>query len=462
MFNSWVSGDFTSTLIGPGSGWDTLSWKAKGFDNPKDSIRIQVKGIRSDGTEDIVLESTSGLSGEINLSSLIGNTQYTYMKLNAFMRDDSLRTPVQLDRWQLEYDPVPECALNPLTGFYIYNDTLQQGDSLRMAIAIQNISELPMDSMLVAYWIQDAERNIFPVTYTRQKPLSPGEILFDTVAVSTTSYSGLNSIWVEANPNLDQPEQFRFNNIGSRNFFISSDNINPLLDVTFDAVHILNGDIISPKPEVIIQLNDENKFLALDDTSSFQLFLRKPSQSSASPLFFSNTTELTFIPGFLPLNKARLEWKPNFPEDGKYDLMVKAQDRSNNASASIQYSISFEVINKSTITNILNYPNPFSTKTHFVFTLTGSEIPDNFRIQIMTITGKVVKDIRRDELGPIRIGRNVTEYTWDGRDEFGDQLANGIYLYRVMTSIDGQQIERRETGADTYFERGFGKMYLMH
>jgi flagellar hook assembly protein FlgD len=179
-------------------------------------------------------------------------------------------------------------------------------------------------------------------------------------------------------------------------------------------------------------------------------------------LFFSNTPELIFIPGSLPENKARLEWKPNFPEDGKYDLIVKAQDRSNNASGSIQYSISFEVINKSTITNILNYPNPFSTKTHFVFTLTGSEIPDNFRIQIMTITGKVVKDIRRDELGPIRIGRNITEYTWDGRDEFGDQLANGIYLYRVMTSIDGQQIERRETGTDSYFERGFGKMYLMH
>ena len=462
MFNSWVSGDFTSTQIGPGSGWDTLSWKAKSFDNPKDSIRIQVRGIRSDGTEDIVLESTNGMEGEINLSPLIGNTEYTYMKLNAFMRDDSLRTPVQLDRWQLEFDPVPECALNPLAGFYLYNDTLQQGDSLRMAIAIQNISEIPMDSMLVAYWIQDAERNIFPVTYSRQKSLSPGEILFDTVAVSTTSYSGLNSIWVEANPNLDQPEQFRFNNIGSRNFFVSSDNINPLLDVTFDAVHILNGDIISPKPEVIIQLNDENKFLALDDTSSFQLFLRRPSQSAASPLFFSNTPELLFIPGSLPLNKARLEWKPNFPEDGKYDLIVKAKDRSNNASGAIQYSISFEVVNKSTITNILNYPNPFSTKTHFVFTLTGSEIPDNFRIQIMTITGKVVKDIRRDELGPIRIGRNVTEYTWDGRDEFGDQLANGIYLYRVMTSIDGQQIERRETGADNYFERGFGKMYLMH
>ena len=462
MFNSWVSGDFTSTLIGPGSGWDTLSWKVNNIDNPLDSIRIQVKGIQANGQENIILEATTGPNGEIDLAPIIGNTNYTYVRLNAFMRDDSLRTPVQLDRWQLTYDPVPEAALNPLAGLYLYNDTLQQGDSLKLAIAIQNISELPMDSMLVAYWIQDVNRNIYPVNYSRQKPLAPGEILLDTVSVSTLPFSGPNSIWVEANPNLDQPEQFRFNNIGSLNFYIGSDNINPLLDVTFDAVHIINGDIISPRPEIVIQLKDENPYLALDDTSSFQLYLKRPSGNSALPVFFSSTPEMEFIPGSLPDNKARIVWRAEFLEDGTYEFVVKARDRSNNASGSVQYSISFEVINKSTITNILNYPNPFSTKTHFVFTLTGSVVPDVFRIQIMTITGKVIKDIRKDELGPIRIGKNVTEYAWDGRDEFGDRLANGIYLYRVITTIDGQDIERRETGADTYFERGFGKMYLIN
>jgi flagellar hook assembly protein FlgD len=461
MFNSWVSGDFTSTLIGPGTGWDTLSWKTKSIDNPLDSIRIRVKGIRANGVEDIILEATTGAIGDVNLSPLIGNNQYTYLKLNAFMRDDSLRTPVQLDRWQVTFDPVPEAALNPLAGLYMNNDTLQQGDSLRLAIAIQNISELPMDSMLVAYWVQDINRNIFPVTYTRQKPLSPGEILYDTVAVPTISYSGWNSIWVEANPNMDQPEQFRFNNIGSLNFYVGSDNVNPLLDVTFDAIHILNGDIVSPKPEILIQLKDENPYLPLDDTTAFQIYLKLPSSQAANQIFFSNHPEMVFIPASLPANKARIEWRPEFMDDGKYDLVIKARDRSNNNSGSVQYSISFEIINKSTITNILNYPNPFSTKTHFVFTLTGSKIPDKFRIQIMTITGKVVKDIRREELGPLRIGRNMTEYTWDGKDEFGDQLANGIYLYRVMTSIDGEQIERRETNADSFFERGFGKMYLI-
>ena len=79
----------------------------------------------------------------------------------------------------------------------------------------------------------------------------------------------------------------------------------------------------------------------------------------------------------------------------------------------------------------------------------------------MTITGKVVRTITRGELGNIHIGRNMTDYAWDGRDEFGDRLANGVYLYRVITRINGEKIEQRETIADQYFTKGWGKMYLM-
>ena len=461
MYNSWVSGDFTSTLIGPGTNWDTLSWRATSFDNPMDSIRIQVRGITATGLEEVVVEALAGSSGEFDLTEAIGNNQYVYMKLNAFMRDDSLRTPVQLDRWQLTFDPEPECALNPLLGSYLYNDTLQQGDSLKVAIAIQNISNYAMDSLLVAYWVMDAERNIIPVAYPRQKPLLPGQVLLDTISVSTLAFTGKNSIWFEANPNNDQPEQFRFNNIGSMDFFVVGDSINPLLDVTFDGIHILNGDIVSPVPEIVVQLRDENPYLALDDTSAFQVFLKKPSQNTASLIPYNNNAELDFIPGSTSANKARLSYRPRFEQDGMYEFVVRAKDRSSNASGAVQYSIRFEVVNRSTITQVVNYPNPFSTRTHFVFTLTGSVVPEDFRIQIMTITGKVVREIRKEELGPIRIGRNMTQYAWDGRDEFGDQLANGTYLYRVWTKIDDADIERRQTALDSFFERGIGKMVLI-
>ena len=109
----------------------------------------------------------------------------------------------------------------------------------------------------------------------------------------------------------------------------------------------------------------------------------------------------------------------------------------------------------------MNYPNPFSTSTQFVFTLSGATIPDEFTIQIMTVTGKVVREITKDELGDIRIGRNISEYRWNGTDEYGDALANGVYLYRVIVKIDNETVEHRESGADQYFTKEFGKMYLM-
>ncbi|MBA3706647.1 MAG: hypothetical protein H0W84_12330 [Bacteroidetes bacterium] len=93
--------------------------------------------------------------------------------------------------------------------------------------------------------------------------------------------------------------------------------------------------------------------------------------------------------------------------------------------------------------------------------MTGSEVPTYFKIQVLTITGKVVREITNDELGLIHVGRNITEYAWNGKDEFGDQLANGVYLYRVVTSLNGTAIEKRETEADQYFKKGFGKMFLM-
>lgn len=141
--------------------------------------------------------------------------------------------------------------------------------------------------------------------------------------------------------------------------------------------------------------------------------------------------------------------------------MVQGSDKAGNLSGDLAYKVSFDVVLESSITYLMNYPNPFSTSTRFVFTLTGSEVPDDMVIQIMTVTGRIVREITEDELGPIRIGRNITEYAWDGRDEFGDQLANGVYLYRVKARINGEDIEHRTSGADKFFKRNWGKMYLM-
>src|SRR5690606_32514301 len=73
--------------------------------------------------------------------------------------------------------------------------------------------------------------------------------------------------------------------------------------------------------------------------------------------------------------EARLEYHPMDWADGVYELQVQGKDVSENASGTERYSITFRVINESTITHFYPYPNPFTTSTRFVFTLTGSVIP---------------------------------------------------------------------------------------
>ena len=69
-------------------------------------------------------------------------------------------------------------------------------------------------------------------------------------------------MWVIANPKInniekDQDEQFYFNNLAQTRVTVLKDITNPLLDVTFDGVHILNNDIVSPNPLIVIELNDD-------------------------------------------------------------------------------------------------------------------------------------------------------------------------------------------------------------
>ena len=364
---------------------------------------------------------------------------------------------------------MPEAAINPplvASSLHISANDIQEGDNFKLRIPVQNISNLPFtqDSLLMSYWITDAAGATHQLpSKLKKKPFNPNEVIIDSISVNSLGYKGNNALWVEVNP-VNKPhsqlEQYHFNNIIRIPFHVSGDRINPLLDVTFDGVHILNNDIVSAKPNVLIKLKDENRFLALNDTTNFKVFLQSPGSPTAKRVWFGST--MSFVPAVLPNNSCKLNYTPELIQDGTYQLLVQASDISRNLSGAIDYKISFEVINKATITEVMNYPNPFNNATHFVFTLTGSQVPSTFKIQIMTITGKVVKEIFQDEIGFIHVGRNITEYAWDGRDEFGDRLANGVYLYRVITKLNGDEIEHRDSDADQYFKKGWGKMFLMH
>ncbi len=461
----WKEGFIKSELIGPAKKWNSLHWHQESLDGLEtDSVWLNVLGVDIQGQTDTLLYNLPPDSSSVyNLHQHVDAEKYPYLNLVVFMRDDINHTPAQMRRWQVLYEEVPETAINPSKHFVFESDTLMEGEQLLFSTAIHNIGDYDMDSLLVKYWIIDKNRKTHPVDYARQRPHPSGDIFIDTINVDTRNLPGFNTFWIEVNPGNDQLEQYHFNNIGQLGFFVKKDKTNPLLDVTFDGIHILDGDIVSPNPMIQISLRDENPFLLLDDTSYVKVFLQTPLQNEPERVYFieNGQENMTFTPATDSNNQCQVLFNPELAEDGTYHLLVQATDASMNESGEEDYSISFEVIKESSITNVFNYPNPFSTATHFVFTLTGSEIPTYFKIQIMTITGKVVREIDLTELGQINIGRNKTQYAWDGTDRYGQRLANGVYLYRVITKIDNEQIKHRTTEADKYFHRGFGKMYLI-
>ncbi len=461
-------GIISSPVFGPAKSWKTVQWNGKSLDaTAGDKLIVDVIGIGANGQEQ-VLYSLSGLQQNFDIST-VSTVSFPFIQLKMYNQDSIHLTPYQLRYWRILYDPVPEGALAANIK-YVFKDTVETGEKLDAVIAFKNVSDyIFSDSIKVKLTVYDKNNVATVVPVSRLKKLNPGDTALISFSLSSKDFAGMNTLYLDVNPDNDQPEQYHFNNFLYKNFYVKEDNFNPLMDVTFDGVHILNNDIVSSKPVITIKLRDESKYLLLDDTSLINVQLRYPDQSLRKFNFGSDTLRFNPATPGATENVASADFSPYLTMDGTYELIVKGKDKSGNSAGNADYSVAFQVINKPMISNMFNYPNPFTTSTAFVFTITGSEPPQNLRIQILTITGKIVKEITKAELGPLHIGRNITEYKWDGTDQYGQKLANGVYIYRVITNLNGKSLDKFNTtdtngnsiDTDKYFNKGYGKMYLM-
>lgn len=462
------TGTITSPKFGPAVAWKEVQWRGSSLENPtQDQYTVDVIGVKNDGSE-TTLFTLNPNQQNFNISS-ISASQYPYVRLKMNSKDGKDLTPYQLRYWRLFYTPVPEGGLAPNLKL-TFKDTLEVGEPLVISIPFKNVSDANFaNTIKVNIVITDNNNQQTVIPATRLKALTPGDTAMVAYEINTQQFTGVNIFYVDVNPNEDQPEQTHFNNFMYKTFFVKPDAFNPFMDVTFDGVHILNNDIVSAKPVINIKLKDESKYLMLNDTSLITISLKYPDGSVHR--FRYGTDTLKFNPATPGGdNVASSDFSPSLLEDGAYELIVRGKDKSGNAAGSLEYRVSFQVYNKPMISNMFNYPNPFTTSTAFVFTVTGSQVPQNIKIQIMTVTGKIVREITKDELGPIHIGRNITEFKWDGTDQYGQKLANGVYLYRVATNLNGNSLEKFPTmdafgenvNTDKYFNKGYGKMYLMH
>lgn len=455
---SWDRGYLTTGLIGPAKEWHSLVWDLQAENG--DSASIEIYGIKPDlKTSKLISIVQPGLKADL---SVIDPHEFPYLQLKINFKDSINKTVPALRYVRVYYEGAPDFVISPDVNFQFYRDTLERGDLLHVSVPVYNISTVNSDSLLVKCTLRSKNQSDVPY-FLKIAPLKSNSFSLINYQKETKALSGEYTLEIEVNPDHAQLEQVHFNNYAVLNFFVQEDIRNPLLDVTFDGVHIINGDIVSAKPVINMELKDENNFLKLSDTSSINLLIKFPD-ATAYVSIPSTSSEIKVFPatGTGKLNKMSMTYTPKHLADGAYELLVQAMDASGNTSGKLDYKIHFKIVNKSNISNFLPYPNPFSTGTQFVYTLTGDHTPEHIRIRIFSISGILVKEVSEQDLGTLKIGTHRTDYTWNGTDTYGNRLANGVYLYQVIIKDNqGKEWENYQNTSDKYFDQGFGKLVIL-
>ena len=467
-----TTGHVVSTQIGPAQQWNNLYTTIR---KPTGSgqYTLNVVGIDATGTERPVLSNVPmSATAALNTQPLSGisATAYPYLRLDLTVSDTAHVAP-QLQQWLVTARGLPEGVVQRdavPASTYAAATLLQQATSgngtVSFPVKFKNVSTETFSGPLSTR-VQVRKGGVVqgtPVFISTVAPL-PGETATINASISVAGLTGLLTIEVVVNPRPGQPEQNYANNeLLLPTFNVIDNNVPPTLDVAIDNRHILNGELVSSTPVIVVQLNDEDQIVHVRNRNVFTLTLQRPGQGAALvPLSGAN---IGFEVDSTKGSRARLTFEPgkNGPlPDGKYTLRVQGRDPSSAAAAAQEVQLTFEVVNAATISNVYPYPNPIISKARFVFTVTGHELPRNMKIQIMSLTGRVVREIFMSELGPLHIGNNITEYAWDGTDSYGDRLANGTYLYRVAYDDSNVSFSHRDTVGDKAFKNDWGKLVLM-
>ena len=454
-------GSIVSRRIGPAQSWSSL--RTQIYREENDEVTVSLIGESASGQATELLDDLSEQSA-VELTD-IDARQYPYLRLAFTAEDEIDLTPAQLKQWQVTYTGVPEGTLLRVASDPPAAER-QEGESFTAYVDFYNLSPYNFaDSLVVAYGWGNSVTRTAATDSLRIAPLAAGDTARISITTATLGRAGTNDLFINVNPRL-QPEQSYHNNQATLRSLLTviPDNTHPVIDVAFDGVYIEDGDIVSPRPLISLVVRDENPVLRKQDTTGVDLYLRRrPNEGDTLDTAFERVRlsgpNVTYTPATAEAPFS-LTFQPDL-EDGRYTLRAQAEDASGNASGTQPYEINFEVINASTITYYHPYPNPFNTRTHFDFTLTGSAVPDQLTIQIMTLTGQLVREITTEEMGPLRPGSRNIRYTWDGLDASGRPLVNGMYLYRIILQNTGGDIRRQATADEGVLQQDVGKLYII-
>ena len=433
---SFSEGQTLSPPIGPAKAWESLGWEAA-FDNGASEIRVEV--LAGDGEEVLATDLTE--EGEVDLSG-IDPQEVPFLRLRATLRDPSQRSTPDLAQWHVAYERVPDLALDA-GAFRLAADTLREGATLDVTVGVANLSDAPADVAVVEYYLTNAQNETALVGQDTLRDFAGQDVR--TRSLPTEGRAGRNELRVRVHqPGLR--ERTSANNVLLRPFLVQSDRTPPRLDVLVEGEALPNDPdpvvnlqdpalpFVPPRPTIEITIEDDDPYAELAGDSSAVTVELDGNRIPYAAL------DVVDADGG---NELRLRFEPDLgATDTTHTLVVTVEDASGNAAS--PYQVHFRTQAAAEVEGLYPYPNPMSRYTVFAFRLRGRDamLFDEFRLRIYTLTGRLVRefDLIEEpyhlEAGGLRIDWN--KLRWDGRDQDGDPVATGVYLYKVFARAEGQ------------------------
>jgi len=215
------------------------------------------------------------------------------------------------------------------------------------------------------------------------------------------------------------------------------DDTGPQIEIFLNDDKFVPGGITNPDPILFLKLKDEyginttgngigHDLIAILDNNIEKQIVLNDYYMADQDSYNSGTVRYP-LQGLTP---------------GTHTIKVRAWDICNNpAEASIDFIVKTD--DKLILEHVLNYPNPFTTKTAFFFEHNQPGETFDILIHIFTISGKMVKSFQLNQI--FMEGTRSFPIEWDGLDEYGDKIGKGVYLYRIVVrNSQGQTAEKIE------------------
>ncbi|MDG1729140.1 MAG: type IX secretion system sortase PorU [Algibacter sp.] len=228
--------------------------------------------------------------------------------------------------------------------------------------------------------------------------------------------------------------------IGGLNEDAPEDNTGPIIALYMNDENFVTGGITNESPTLLAKMEDVNGINTASGIGHDIVAILDGDETNPVILNDYYQTEVD------DYTKGTLSFPFRDLEPGLHTLTLKAWDVYNNSSISELQFVVYDKDQGLKIDNVLNYPNPFINYTEFWFNHNSSE-PLDVSIQIFTVSGKLVRTLNGQTTGGIKTTSSLSrDMVWDGRDDFGDKIGKGVYIYKlkVHSSLLNKTVEKIE------------------